>query len=78
MYEQTTQGLPPTNNAVEGWLCSVQANVGGCHPNMELYRHPEARTKLGSSELRAFLCLYGNGNKNNEPLFRNKRLLFSK
>ena len=33
MYEQTLQGLPRTNNAVEGWHRSFQANVGGCHPN---------------------------------------------
>ena len=33
MYEQTLQGLPPTNNTVEGWHCSFQANVGGCHLN---------------------------------------------
>ena len=33
MYAQTLQGLPRTNNAVEGWHRSFQANVGGCHPN---------------------------------------------
>ena len=31
--KQTLQGLPRTNNAVEGWHRSFQANVGGCHPN---------------------------------------------
>ena len=33
MYEQTLQGLTRTNNAVEGWHRSFQANAGGCHPN---------------------------------------------
>ena len=33
MYEQTLQGLPRSNNAVEGWHHSFQANVGGCHLN---------------------------------------------
>ena len=33
MYEQTLQGLPRTNNTVEGWHRSFQANVGGCHLN---------------------------------------------
>ena len=27
MYEQTPQGLPRTNNAVEGWHCSLQASL---------------------------------------------------
>ena len=31
MCEQTLQGLLRTNNAVEGWHRSFQANVRGCH-----------------------------------------------
>ena len=30
---QTLDDLPRTNNAVKGWHCSFQANVGAYHPN---------------------------------------------
>ena len=33
MYNQTLDDLPRTNNAVEGWRRSSQANVGAYHPN---------------------------------------------
>ena len=33
MYNQTIDDLPRTNNAVEGWHRSFQANVGAYHPN---------------------------------------------
>ena len=33
MYNQTLNDLSRTNNAVEGWHHSFQANVGTCHPN---------------------------------------------
>ena len=33
MYNQTLDDLPRTNNAVEGWHRSFQANVGAYHPN---------------------------------------------
>ena len=33
MYEQTLQGFLRTNNAMDGWHRSFQANVEGCHPN---------------------------------------------
>ena len=34
MYEQTTQGLLQTNNAIEGLHGSFQVNYGGCHPKI--------------------------------------------
>ena len=33
MYDQTIGDLPRTNNTVEGWHRSFQANVGAYHPN---------------------------------------------
>ena len=39
MYNQTLDDLPRTNNAVEGWHRSFQANVGAYHPNFWKFIH---------------------------------------
>ena len=49
MYNQTIDDLPRTNNAVEGWHRSFQANVGAYHPNFWTLPKPELAILLNLS-----------------------------
>ena len=56
MYSQTLDGLPRTNNAVEGWHHSFQANVGAYHPNfwkfIDILKHEQNLTQVNIPKLK--------------------------
>ena len=57
MYIQTLDDLPRTNNAVEGWHRSFQANVGTYHPNfwkfIDILKHEQNLTQVNIAQARA-------------------------
>ena len=57
MYNQTLDDLPRTNNAVEGWHHSFQANVGACHPNfwklIDILKREQILTQVNIAQARA-------------------------
>ena len=57
MYNQTLDDLPRTNNAVEGWHRSFQANVGAYHPNfwkfIDILKHEQNLTQVNIAQARA-------------------------
>ena len=57
MYNQTIDDLPRTNNAVEGWHRSFQANVGAYHPNfwrfIDILKREQNLTQVNIAQARA-------------------------
>ena len=57
MYNQTLHDLPRTNNAVEGWHRSFQANVGAYHPNfwkfIDILKREQNLTQVNIAQARA-------------------------
>ena len=57
MYNQTLDDLPRTNNAVEGWHRSFEANVGATHPNfwkfMDILKREQNLTQVNTAQARA-------------------------
>ena len=57
MYNQTLDDLPRTNNAVEGWHRSFQANVGAYHPNfwkfIDILKREQNLTQVNIAQARA-------------------------
>ena len=57
MYNQTLDDLPRTNNAVEGWHRSFQANVGAYHPNfwkfIDILKGEQNLTQVNIAQARA-------------------------
>ena len=57
MYNQTLDDLPRTNNAVEGWHRSFQANVGAYHPNfwkfIDILKCEQNLTQVNIAQARA-------------------------
>ena len=57
MYKQTLNDLPRTNNAVEGWHHSFQANVGAYHPNfwkfIDILKHEQNLTQVNIAQAQA-------------------------
>ena len=57
MYNQTLDDLLRTNNAVEGWHHSFQANVGAYHPNfwkfIDILKREQNLTQVNIAQARA-------------------------
>ena len=57
MYNQTLDDLPRTNNAVEGWHRSFQANVGAYHPNfwkfIDILKREQNLTQVNTAQAQA-------------------------
>ena len=57
IYNQTIDDLPRTNNAVEGWHRSFQANVGAYHPNfwrfIDILKREQNLTQVNIAQARA-------------------------